>query len=247
VKLTPAISGATLREHRWRIVGVLVVLAVVVAGKQFYRDASAADLRWILAPTAQLVSWTSGGTFVYEAGPGWVDPQLRFIIAPPCAGVNFALAAFLALALGGVMGMTSMRSTLARLGLAATLAYLATLVINTIRITIAIEMHRGSLDLGGLDRAEAHQVEGIIVYLAGLIGLYALARAITQRGMRALWWVAVPIAAYLVITLVLPAANGAASRPDFARHAALVLGACLTAIAITVAITAFTRVLRRKS
>jgi exosortase K len=240
------VNTTLLREHRWRIVGVAVVLAIVIAGKQYYRDATADDLRWILAPTAQLVSWTSGGDFVYEAGPGWVDPQLRFIIAPPCAGVNFALAAFLALALGGVMGMTSLRSMLGRLGLALGLAYLATLVVNTIRITIAIAMHRGNLELGGLDRAQAHQVEGVVVYLAGLIGLYALARAITEKKMRAVHWLAVPLAAYVVITLVLPAANGAASRPDFVRHAALVLGGCAVAIALYLALTTLTTLVRRR-
>ena len=170
-----------LAHHRWRLAGLAVVLAVVIVGKQYYRTSTADDLRWILAPTAQLVSWTTGGDFLYEAGPGWVDPQIRFIIAPPCAGVNFAIAAFLALALGGVMGMVSLRTTAARLAGAAVLAYLATLVINTLRITIAVAMHRGSLDIGGLDRAEAHHLEGIVVYLAGLIALYALARAITSR------------------------------------------------------------------
>lgn len=175
-----------LLEHRWRIAGLAVVIAVVIVGKQYYRDASAADLRWILAPTAQLVSWTSGGDFVYEAGPGWVDPVIGFIIAPPCAGVNFALAAFLALALGGVMGMTSLRSTAARLAFAASLAYVATLVVNTLRITIAVAMHRGTINIGGLDRADAHQIEGIVVYLGGLIALYALARSITARSPHAI-------------------------------------------------------------
>lgn len=169
-----------MKLQRWQLVGLAVAFAVVIAGKQYYRDATAADLTWILAPTAQLVAWISGGNFVYEAGPGWVDPQIGFIIAPPCAGVNFALAAFLALALGGLMGMTSARTTAARLALAGALAYLATLVVNTIRIVIAIRMHQGALDFG-IDRAEAHRIEGIVVYLGGLIALYALARAITSR------------------------------------------------------------------
>jgi high-affinity Fe2+/Pb2+ permease len=37
---------------------------------------------------------------------------------------------------------------------------------------------------------------------------------------------AVPIAAYLAITLVLPIANGAAGRTDFLLHAATILGGC---------------------
>lgn len=44
---------------------------------------------------------------------------------------------------------------------------------------------------------------------------------------------AVPIAAYLLITLVLPAANGAASHDEFAHHAMwVVLGCALVVAAI---------------
>jgi exosortase K len=169
-----------LREHRWRVAGVLVALAIVIAGKQLYRDATANELIFVLAPTAKIVSWITGGHFVYEAGPGWIDPDIGFIIAAPCAGVNFALAAFLALALGSVAAMTSFRAAALRLGGAAALAYLATLIVNTIRIAIAVEMHRGALEVGGLDRGELHRIEGIFVYLGGLLGLYAFARWIAS-------------------------------------------------------------------
>lgn len=231
-----------LKQHGWKLAGVAITLAVIVAGKSYYRDATAADLTWILAPTAQLVSWTSGGNFVYEAGPGWVDPNIRFIIAPPCAGVNFALAAFLALALGGVMTMTSLRTTAARLAFAAALAYVATLVVNTLRITVAIAMHRGDIDIGGLDRAEAHRIEGIVVYLCGLIVLFALAKGYQTKSR---WLLGLPIGAYLLITLVLPLANGAAARPDFARHAAFVVG--MSAIAVSATFAAHAALTRRKT
>jgi len=42
---------------------------------------------------------------------------------------------------------------------------------------------------------------------------------------------AVPILAYLVITLVLPAANGAASRDEFAHHAMWVVLGCALVVA----------------
>ena len=157
------------------------IAPVVVVGKQLYRDASAAELRWILAPTAQLVSWLSGGDFVYEHGPGWVDREVGFVIAPSCAGVNFALAAFLALAVGGLAGMTTGRRTALRVAVAATVAYLATLVFNMTRIAITIAMHRGTIDVGGLDRGELHRIEGIVVYLGGLCALYAVARAMDRN------------------------------------------------------------------
>ena len=55
---------------------------------------------------------------------------------------------------------------------AAALAYVATLVVNTPRIAIAIHMH--TMDLA--HREELHRLEGTIVYLGGLCALYALAR-----------------------------------------------------------------------
>ena len=40
-------------------------------------------------------------------------------------------------------------------------------------------------------------------------------------------WMAVPIAAYLAVTLLLPLANGAALRGNFLPHTAWVLAGCL--------------------
>jgi exosortase/archaeosortase family protein len=77
--------------------------------------------------------------------------------------------------------MKSAGQTLKRLAGAAALAYVATLVVNTIRIAIAIAMHRGTIDLGGYDRGDAHRIEGIVIYLGGLCALYALARATSTR------------------------------------------------------------------
>jgi len=178
VNLPAAIRA--VREHRWAIAGVAVALVMIAVGKTYYRDATAGELSFILAPTAKLVSWFSGGSFVYEAGPGWVDPTIGFIIAAPCAGVNFALAAFLALGVGAAPGMVSLRTLAVRLAATAALAYAATLVVNTTRIVIAIAMHTKTIDIAG-DRAELHRIEGIVVYLGGLVALYALARTLDRR------------------------------------------------------------------
>ena len=176
---------AFVRAHRWQIAALVVAVCVVVAGKQYYRAASAGELGWILAPTARLVSAVTGGHFVYEAGVGWVDRDATFIIAPACAGVNFAMAAFLALTLGGLAGMRTGRATAVRLAGAAAMAYGATLVVNTLRIALAIALHQGTIDLGGIDRGEVHRVEGILVYLGGLCALYAFAGMLERRGRHA--------------------------------------------------------------
>lgn len=212
---------------KFRVATVALVLAVIVVGKEYYRDATAADLRWILAPTAHLVSLFTGGHFMYESGAGYADNALKFVIAPPCAGLNFAMAAFAAVMLAGMSSITDWRAFAKRAALATGLAYVSTIVINTIRISIAVAMHRGTLDVGMADRAQAHRLEGIVIYLGGLLLLYAL-----SKGKH----IAVPIAAYLVITLGLPLANGAAGRGDFVMHAVWVLAACAVVLAIAFAL-----------
>jgi len=157
---------------RTQVAALAVAAVVVVVGKDYYRAASAADLRWILAPTAHVATWLGCGHFTFDAQLGYVDRDLGFAIAPPCAGLHFALAAFVALTIGWLGAMRDWRSLARHLAAAAALAYVATFVINTIRIVIAIRMHR--MDLA--DREELHRLEGIVVYLGGLCALYALAR-----------------------------------------------------------------------
>jgi hypothetical protein len=52
------------------------------------------------------------------------------------------------------------------LAAALAIAYAATIVVNTIRISVALAWHRPDL----------HQMQGTLVYLGGLIAIYALAR-----------------------------------------------------------------------
>ena len=177
-------GGLDRPELRWRAAALVAAALVVAAAKHGYSDASAGQLALFLSPTAHLMSLVSGADFVYEAGAGWVSRELAFIIAPGCAGVNFALAAFLALSLGWLGAMRSGRDVAARLIAAAALAYAATLVVNTARIAIAIVLHRGAVDLGGLAPGDVHRIEGVVVYLGGLCALYRLAGASGRRSGR---------------------------------------------------------------
>ncbi len=54
-------------------------------------------------------------------------------------------------------------------------------------------------------------------------------------------WMAVPIAAYLAITLVLPIANGAAGRAGFAEHAMWVVAGCAIVVGGGVVVAAVRR------
>jgi exosortase K len=151
---------------KWQVIALVAAAAVVVVGKEYYRTASPEDLRWILAPTAHAVTALGFGHFAFDAQLGYVDPTLNFAIAPACAGLHFALAAFLALVIGGLAGMRDARSTVKRLVAALAIAYAATIVVNTLRIALALAWHRPDL----------HEMQGTLVYLGGLVAIYALAR-----------------------------------------------------------------------
>jgi len=51
-------------------------------------------------------------------------------------------------------------------------------------------------------------------------------------------WMKVPVAAYLVITIVLPVLHGAFRRADFFAHARWVLLGCALVVAVALAIAA---------
>ena len=71
----------------------------------------------------------------------------------------------------------------------------------------------------------------------------SFAERVRARALR-LRWLAVPMCAYLAITLALPAANGALGRAEFVHHALWVVGACVAVIAIAVLAGAFLEVVR---
>lgn len=168
------------RAPRWSLAAGGLALALVWWGKAFYSHASAEDLRPLLAPTAGLVSWVTGGQFVYEQGAGWLSREYTFLIAPVCAGMNFALAAFLALVAGALPSFASARAVLARLAIYAGVAYVATVLVNAARISLAIALHQGVIQLDGLSAGEVHRAEGIAVYLVGLCALFAAAQRVEQ-------------------------------------------------------------------
>ncbi|HEY1557754.1 MAG TPA: hypothetical protein VGF94_23140 [Kofleriaceae bacterium] len=49
-------------------------------------------------------------------------------------------------------------------------------------------------------------------------------------------WLVVPIAAYFAITVLLPAANGAAHRAEFVKHVVLVVLGCAAVFVVACAI-----------
>lgn len=157
-------------------VSVLLFAALMAWGlKRHYADARADDLRWILGPTARLVSVMTGTEFVAEPGEGYLARDRHFLIEKSCAGVNFMIAAF------GLVAFALRRHVGSPLSGARTLAaslaasYAAAVVVNAVRIAIAMPLAAHSIF--GVAPAQLHRLEGITVYFVGLLLLYEL----TQR------------------------------------------------------------------
>lgn len=171
---------------RDRIHSALVIaamLAITYALKRHYSTADAEALQWILAPTAWFVETVVRAPFVFEHQAGYVNTDLRFAIAPSCAGVNFMIIAICTAALGFVTQMRSLRAKLALLFASVVVAYVATLGVNTARIVIALLLQAHPVSIAGLSSGQIHHAEGIIVYFASLCALYLFAdRLLTQQG-----------------------------------------------------------------
>ncbi len=203
---------------------LFAVAAIAGAMKWHYSSANVNDLRWVLAPTALVVEMATGANFEFESYSGYMSADRTFLIATPCAGVNFLIVCFL------MFGWLNVgEGKLTRLPVLMIVAYGWTILANAARILIAMRMHSlGWLD-GSADAEWWHRVEGIFVYFLFLIGLYILAnkagcvRSISPSGSRSFVFVLLPLLAYYAIALVVPILNGAYDSARIGHFASVLL------------------------
>ncbi len=157
----------------------LLVLAVGIAVKRYYSSSSAEDLEFVLHPTAALVGFVFGAPF-HEARAGWVSEELRTIIAPACAGLNYLVIAFSTLTFAFVRRLDDASDKLGWTLASAAAAYAATLLVNAGRIAlgIALKLHHATL---GWSAETVHRVEGVVVYLGSLWMLVFAADALLVK------------------------------------------------------------------
>jgi hypothetical protein len=70
------------------------------------------------------------------------------------------------------------------LGVSLLASYAAAVAVNTMRITIAMWLGAQPAVLSGFSAADAHRIEGITVYFAGLVLLYELVQRLDRRAAR---------------------------------------------------------------
>lgn len=167
-----------------RLVDVALIACVLVgayAVKRHFSRASVDDLGWVLAPTAAVVGMALDSPFVAEHGVGYFSRQHAFVIAKPCAGVNFLIIAVCAAVIGFVGTRRSVRGKLLLVAGTVIAGYAATIVANAVRIAIAVSLQDDLAAAGEALRERVHRLEGVLVYALFLFGLYALARRALTR------------------------------------------------------------------
>ncbi len=223
---------------------LVVVLLCAVAIKLYYSTASVNQLRWILAPTTAAVELISDSRFEFESHAGYINSERSFVIAAPCAGINFLITAFLLLSLRRLWEDRPQAATWSFIACAALCAYLATLVANTVRISTALLLKRAALETGWLNQNQIHRLEGILVYFGFLLLLFVISeRTRTEHSSRSakfgdlLRQSCFPLLIYYATTLGMPLANGAYHQGAiFWEHSLFVL---LTPLPLILALAAY--------
>ena len=205
-------------------VQLTVVMLCALALKSYYSTATPDELRWILAPTTALVELLSGRSFEFESYTGYMSSDHRFVIAVPCAGVNFLLTAFLMICLRRLWRDRFQGVSWRFLPTAVLMAYVATLIANTTRICVALEIQRRGVEVSWLTGNQLHRLEGIVIYFGFLLLLFMLVERMDSptplRLKRALLF---PLLIYYATTLGIPLINGSFHQPAFWEHFGFVL------------------------
>jgi exosortase K len=201
---------------------VLAVVALIAFGlKRHYANAGTDALSWILTPTAHLVGLATGVAFTAVPGEGYFSAERMFLIEKACAGVNFMIAAFAMVAFAVLHRAQSVRDGAAVIGVSLAASYLAAVVVNAVRIVIAMWLAATPMRWTSLTAAEIHRLEGIAVYFGGLLLLHALVRWIDSG--RPMFRYALPLGCYYGVTLGVPFVNGVQTDQAFLTHAVIVL------------------------
>jgi exosortase K len=161
------------------VLGAAVLIAWGL--KRYYADARTEDLWWVLSPTARVVSVMTGAVFTLEPGEGYLSRDRLFLIEKACAGINFVVAAFGMLVVALFHRVGHAASGLQVLGVSLLASYAAAVVVNSVRIAVAMWLADHPAALSAYSATEVHRVEGIAVYFGGLVVIYEIAQRLDRR------------------------------------------------------------------
>lgn len=232
------------------LIGVLTLLFL----KLFYAKASCADLRWILAPTAHLVTLVTGISFSYDPVMGYANHSLRYVIAPSCSGVRF-LMILIAMLLFSFVHRTGkkLRFTFSVMPI----SYALTVFVNVLRIVLSIYLplflEQKSFYVSCLSQDTLHTAIGTAVYFVSLLVIYRLSDTVfiqpeadKKENRNASYLV--PAFWYFAIILGIPFLNRAFAKNGgkFTEYAALLFAVCLPVLFVFQAMHFFREARKRQ-
>lgn len=138
----------------------------------------------------------------------YISRERGFLIANACAGVNFLITAFLTLSMRKLLVERPKEVAWRFIPAAAVIAYLATLVANATRITIALLLRQSPVEVGCLNPGQLHRVEGVFIYFGFLLLLFVASEKMSaEKTSDLLRRLFLPLLVYYAIALGIPLAK----------------------------------------
>lgn len=209
-----------------RALAFLITLGGGFLLKLAYSRAGADELAWVLTPSAAIAQ-LAGVSLVPEPGAGFISRSAHMVVGPACAGVNFLLASWLAL-YACLQGGAKASRLLCLSVLCFGAAYLVTIAMNGLRITLAAGLFLLDIYDALWTKARVHRLLGVVLYAAALCALCLGAERLRTRAaqpLRAARALAIALTVYLGVTLAIPLAHRMFRHnpAHFAEHALLTL------------------------
>lgn len=163
----------------------LAVFLMAAGLKRLNDSGDCGRLLWLLDPAAWWVRVLSGLDFVYEPGIGYVNHEIRFIIAPACAGARFLIICMLMLVCSFVHRMSTWKRGLAYTVSSMGLSWLYTVFVNGLRILLSIWFPSVLEKTGALGvlitQKQLHTAIGAAVFFLSLLALYGFVDAVLWK------------------------------------------------------------------
>ena len=201
-----AMHVSRVRVYSWW--AVVICSAVVL--KYYYSMATANELQWLLAPLAFLTQTLTGLQFDINGAGEWINDHNAVAIVKQCAGVNFMILVLPVYAKryqqvvvsacrpGRVLAMT-----MCCLILCLVMAWAATLLVNSVRIILAIQLYRYEVTMAGLGPEQIHRIAGVLIYFPALWLQFRL-----FSGMKHEFMGSVAAALYIGMVIIVPLLTG---------------------------------------
>lgn len=148
----------------------LIILILILFAYITY--AKTEQLSFLLFPVAYIVEKVFNSSFYYQEGVGFVYESMAIIINKSCSGATFWIICFSMLSFSFVGKVKKIKDKYLFIIETLFLSYILTLLANTSRIIMAIQILRFEVIQNTQIERILHQGIGVLVYCVYLWGIY---------------------------------------------------------------------------